>query len=115
PRYIAYDASICAHARSGKVGCSNCLDVCPLGAISPNGDSVLIDPAVCGGCGNCAAACLSGAASYAVPRRGDLVNRLGIILDTYIGAGGTHPRIMFHDEKHGTELIGAIARFGRGL
>ena len=115
PRYIAYDASICAHARSGKVGCSNCLDVCPLGAISPAGDNVLIDPAICGGCGNCAAACPTGAASYAVPRRGDLVNRLGIILDTYRGAGGAHPRIMFHDEKHGAALIGAMARFGRGL
>ena len=54
PRYVAYDAGICAHARSHKVGCTNCLEVCPTGAITPDGDHVAIDPAICGGCGNCA-------------------------------------------------------------
>lgn len=115
PRYIAYDASICAHARSGKVGCTNCLDVCPLGAITPDGDNVHVDAAVCGGCGNCAAACPTGAVSYTVPRRADLVSRMNIMLDTYRGAGGARPRLMVHDEKHGADVIGAMSRFGRGL
>lgn len=115
PKYIAFDAGICAHSRSGQVGCSNCLDVCPLGAITPNGDQVAIDAAVCGGCGNCAAVCPTGAASYTVPYRSDAIARLSILLRTYLEAGGQRPIVLAHDESHGSELISAMARFGRGL
>ena len=45
PLYVSYDAGICAHARSQKVGCTNCLDNCPTGAITPDGDHVAIDAA----------------------------------------------------------------------
>jgi len=115
PRYISFDAAICAHARSGKVGCTNCLDVCPLGAIQPAGDKVAIDPAICGGCGNCASVCPTGAASYVLPYRGDLVERLSVLLRAYEKAGGKRPVILAHDEKHGADMISAMARFGRGL
>ena len=115
PKYIAFDAGICAHARSGLVGCTNCLDVCPLGAISPAGDAVEIDPAVCGGCGNCASVCPTGAAGYALPFTNDVVARMSILLETYRKAGGQRPVLLAHDEKHGAEMISALARFGRGL
>ena len=26
PIYVSYDADICAHSRSGKIGCRNCID-----------------------------------------------------------------------------------------
>src|SRR5690606_17882687 len=55
PRYVEFDATICAHARSQKVCCTNCLDSCPTGAISPAGDHVAVDPGICGGCGTCSA------------------------------------------------------------
>jgi ferredoxin len=115
PLYVAYDAGICAHARSQKVGCTNCLDNCPTGAIAPDGDNVAIDAAICGGCGNCSAVCPTGAVSYAFPQRSDLLTRLATVLKTYHAAGGTHPVLLFHDEKHGAPLIGAMARLGRGL
>ncbi|MFV0368808.1 MAG: 4Fe-4S dicluster domain-containing protein [Hyphomicrobiaceae bacterium] len=115
PVYIAYDPGICAHSRSGKVGCRNCLDHCPVGAITPDGDHVRIDPAICGGCGNCASVCPTGAASYAYPRREDILARSILMLDTYSHAGGKHPVILLHDGKHGRKTIDAMARFGRGL
>ena len=115
PLYVGYDAGICAHARSQKVGCTNCLDNCPTGAITPDGDHVAIDAAICGGCGNCSAVCPTGAVSYAYPQRGDLVARLGVLLKTYRSAGGTRPIVLFHDEKHGSPLIAAMARLGKGL
>ncbi len=115
PLYVGYDAGICAHARSQKVGCRNCLDVCPTGAITPDGDHVAIDPALCGGCGSCSAVCPTGAVSYAYPQRSDLVARLGILLTTYRAAGGGRPVVLFHDERHGSPLLSAMARLGKGL
>jgi ferredoxin len=115
PLYVSYDAAICAHSRSGKVGCRNCLDVCPTGAIAPNGDGVAIDPIICGGCGSCSGACPTGAVEYAYPGRSDLIARVQIMLAAYRGAGGAQPAILLHDETHGMGLINAIARFGRGL
>ena len=46
PRYVDYDAKICAHSRSGIVGCTRCIDNCPTSAITANTaeDRVTIDP-----------------------------------------------------------------------
>ena len=67
PRYVTFEAELCAHSRSRRTGCTRCLDVCPTGAIAPAGDVVAIDPFVCAGCGACAGVCPTGAATYALP------------------------------------------------
>lgn len=115
PRYINYDASLCAHSRSNITGCTRCLDLCPTGAITPNGDIVAIDPNVCAGCGSCASACPTGAASYSLPSADAVMRRLRTLLQTYRKAGGAHGVVLFHDGDHGTPLIDALARFGAGL
>ena len=115
PLYVSYDVDICAHSRSGKVGCSNCLDNCPVSAIAPDGDGVRIDHLICGGCGNCSATCPTGAVSYAFPQRTDVIARIQILADAYMEAGGKDPVLLLHDETHGAGLISAMARFGKGL
>ncbi len=115
PSYVSYDAEICAHSRSRKIGCRNCLDVCPAGALQSDGERILLDHGTCAGCGSCSASCPTGAISYRYPRRSDLITRLQILLSTYARAGGRHPVVLFHEEGHGGELIAAMARFGRGL
>lgn len=115
PLYVSLDAAICAHARSQKVGCRNCLDNCPTGAITPAGDHVAVDAAICGGCGNCNAVCPTGAISYAYPTRADLVHRMALLLGTYADAGGERPTLLVYDEKNGGPMIAASARLGRGL
>ncbi len=77
PRYITFNEELCAHSRSRIVGCHRCLDLCPAGAITPNGDHVLIDPKICAGCGQCAAACPTGAAAYALPAADTLMRSCG--------------------------------------
>jgi ferredoxin len=91
------------------------LNVCPTGAITPNGDTVLIDPDICAGCGACAAVCPSGAASYEDPPVGHLFSRLRTLASAYRKAGGQAPRVLFHDADTGDDLIRYSARFGRGL
>jgi ferredoxin len=115
PRYIAFDASLCAHSRSNIVGCRRCLDLCPAGAITPAGDHVAIDPNICAGCGQCAAACPTGAASYAMPPPDALLRKLRAMLLAYRAAGGTDPVVLFHDQAHGTPMLEAMAQLGDGL
>ncbi len=115
PRYIAFSEDLCAHSRSRIVGCRRCLDLCPTGAITPNGDHVAIDAQICAGCGQCAAACPTGAAAYALPPADSLLRKLRVLLSTYAAAGGSEPVLLFHDGGHGVETIDALARFGDGL
>jgi ferredoxin len=114
PRFIHFEESLCAHSRSQITGCTRCLDLCPTGAITPNGDSVLIDAHICAGCGACASACPTGAAAYALPAADALMRRLRTLLLTFRAAGGGNPVVLFHGE-HGEPLIDALARFGDGL
>ncbi|MGH6789100.1 MAG: 4Fe-4S dicluster domain-containing protein, partial [Pseudolabrys sp.] len=115
PHYINFTADLCAHSRSKIVGCHRCLDLCPTGAITPDGDHVAIDAGICAGCGQCAAACPTGAAAYALPPSDALLRKLRTLLIAYYSAGGTKPVVLFHDEAHGVELIDALARHGDGL
>ena len=115
PRYIDFQADLCAHSRSQRTGCTRCLDVCPAAAIQPDGDVVAIDPYLCGGCGACHSVCPTGAAAYAFPPAASVVERLRTLIRGYLKAGGERPALLIHDEAHGLDLIDAIARMGRGL
>jgi ferredoxin len=115
PRYISVQEHLCAHSRSRITGCTRCLDLCPTGAIHPNGDHVAVDPYVCAGCGECSASCPTGAVAYAVPPSDALMRKLRILLMAYHEAGGEHAVVLFHDDPQGAPLIDALARFGDGL
>ncbi len=105
PRFFRYREKICAHSRSGKQGCNQCLDVCSSGAISPAGDLVKVEPHLCAGCGGCATVCPSGAMTYAYPPVPDLGLRLKTMLGTYREAGGKDACIVFHDAEQGRKAV----------
>ncbi len=115
PLYVAYQQEICAHSRSRITGCTKCLDVCPAGAIAEAGDYVRIDAGICGGCGSCHAVCPTDAVSYRYPRREDTIGKVQAMLQAYSQAGGKAPALLLHDGSFGTEIVAAMARFGRGL
>ncbi|MHA6325084.1 4Fe-4S binding protein [Roseivivax sp. CAU 1753] len=115
PLYVRTEPALCAHSRAGQVGCSKCLDICPTGAILPDGDHVTIDAMVCAGCGACSALCPSGAITYDAPPVAAVFRRLDVLARSYRGAGGAAPRLLVHDADHGGGMIRLVARFGRGL
>ncbi len=115
PRFVTFTDTLCAHSRSRKIGCTRCLDLCPVGAIAPAGDHVVIDTMICAGCGSCAAVCPTGAASYALPPADALLRRLRAMQLAYAEAGGRRAVLLVHEAEHGLPLLDALARFGDGL
>nr|WP_245216610.1 4Fe-4S binding protein [Sagittula salina] len=112
--HVRTEPLLCAHSRAGQVGCTRCLDLCPTGAITPNGEHVTVDPLICAGCGACSAACPSGAISYDAPPVDLVMRRVQVLATAYRDAGGHAPRLLVH-ERHGAEMIRLSARHGRGL
>lgn len=114
PLYIKAEPLICAHSRAEQTGCTRCLDVCPTGAITPDGDHVTVDPLICAGCGACASLCPSGAISYDAPPADLTFRRIQTLAKAYLDAGGQNPRLLTVNET-GAEMIRLAARYGNGL
>ena len=115
PLHVRFQESLCAHSRAGQPACSRCLDLCPTGAITAQGDIVAVDPLICAGCGACAAACPSGAIAYDTPAVGQVFRQLAAGARAWRRAGGGLLRLLVHDPDHGAQMIALAARFGRGL
>lgn len=115
PLYVRLETSLCAHSRAEQPACSNCLNVCPTGAILSAGEHVEIDPMICAGCGSCASVCPSGAIGYDAPPVDTIFRRLSTLATTYRKLADAAPRLLVHDAAFGREMISLAARFGRGL
>ncbi len=109
PQFFSYNASICAHGRSGMTACTRCLDACPTDAISSLINTIEVNAGLCQGAGSCATACPTGAISYSYPRLGDSLNRLRAMLKAYRDNGGTDPILLFHDSEAGHDVVMDVA------
>jgi len=105
PRYVDYQADICAHGASGLSGCRRCLDACPADAIISIGERIEVDPYQCQGGGSCSSSCPTGALRYAFPALPDLLARLQALLHEYLRAGGVSPCVLLHDSEAGREWL----------
>ncbi|MDA0225534.1 MAG: 4Fe-4S binding protein, partial [Proteobacteria bacterium] len=119
PKFFDYKARLCAHSRSGKTGCTRCLDVCSTGAIREDGDHVKVEPHLCAGCGGCATVCPSGAMRHLYPGVAQTGLRLKTLLAAYREAGGRDACIVLHDLEAGQALVRGVGRHairgGKGL
>jgi len=109
PRYVQYNADICAHGSSGITGCTRCLDACPTSAIRSLAEQVEVDPFLCQGGGICATVCPSGAMTYQYPRVSDLLENLRRSLRGYHDEGGRGPWLLILDDAGGRDVAAAAA------
>jgi ferredoxin len=114
PKFFNYKASICAHSRSRKTGCTQCIDICSAAAIRADGDHIAVEPHLCVGCGACTTVCPSGALAYAYPAVPDLGARIRTLLATFAAAGGRDACLLLHAED-GRDAIARLARRRNGL
>ncbi|GAB4575199.1 MAG: hypothetical protein Kow0077_25550 [Anaerolineae bacterium] len=73
---IAVEADRCLNNRHPEAGCSRCVQVCPVEAITLEGRAVALDPAVCARCGACLWACPGGVFQQILPPEGKLLATL---------------------------------------
>jgi len=115
PRYVAVNERLCAHSRSQKAGCSNCIEVCATEAIIAVGDTIKLDPYLCQGCGTCTTVCPSGALAYQYPRVTDVGTAIKAQIQAYRAAGGENPCLLFHSAEAGHQQLTALKRAGQRL
>ncbi len=133
PKFFNYKQKICAHSRNEVIGCRACIDVCSAqairsdasqkgkaskvgkigAAIGSSSAGIIVEPNLCVGCGACTTVCPSGALTYAIPRAGDMGQRLRTLLATYQRAGGRDAALLLHSQGAGAALIGDLGRAAR--
>jgi ferredoxin len=121
PRFVRYEAKICAHSRNEKTGCTACIDVCSTSAIRSDGSrkgkakgqaagGIVVEAHLCAGCGACTTVCPSGALAFAYPGTVDQGRRLRTMLTAYGHAGGRDAALLIHSEGAGRRLLEDLGR-----
>lgn len=115
PRYVEVNERLCAHSRSKKDGCSNCIEACTTEAITGFGDKIKLDPYLCQGCGTCTTVCPSGALAYQYPRVADVGVAIKAQLKAYAEAGGENACLLFYSAESGRKALAGLKRAGQTL
>lgn len=111
PRFIDYNADICAHGERGLEGCHACIDACPAEAPFSVGERIEVDYNLCQGCGSCTVTCPTGAITYATPPVGDLLGAVRRMLATYRAAGGTAPVVALHGDGYDMTVLEGLPEY----
>ena len=86
PQFVVMAAGRCLHGWRRLDSCRQCVDVCPVAALTSEDGLVVIDQYRCQGCGVCALVCPTGAMQVPGPRR-ELLARLEQLLRQSISSG----------------------------
>ena len=127
PKFFKYQHKLCAHSRNEQIGCTACIDVCSTQAIRSDASrkgktfkgtnetagGVIVEPALCVGCGACSTVCPSGAMSFAYPGTIDQGRRLRTMITAYGHAGGRQAALLIHSEDAGARLVDELGRGAR--
>ncbi|WP_260258454.1 4Fe-4S dicluster domain-containing protein [Vibrio intestinalis] len=113
PKFFRLDTDLCAHSSRGVKGCDRCVDACPAGALSSQGNDKIghrieINPYLCQGVGTCASACPTEAIHYALPEPQDTQKFIERTLANYEKAGGVDPIVLICSSRHESYNVMAL-------
>jgi ferredoxin len=115
PRYVAVNERLCAHSRSMKEGCSNCIEVCATEAIVSAGDKIKLDPYLCQGCGTCTTVCPSGALAYQFRAWPMSVWQSRCSSRPIAQPAAANACLLFHSAEAGRKQLATLKRAGQAL
>lgn len=113
PKFFDYKSNICAHSRSNKDGCSNCIDACSTKAIKSAGEKIEVNPHLCLGCGACTTVCPTGAIQFALSPATVQGRSIKAALKAFRANGGKKAEVLLHGpdlEHNWLELAKKTAR-----
>ncbi|WP_341236636.1 4Fe-4S binding protein [uncultured Limnobacter sp.] len=96
PKFFDYKSGICAHSRSNKEGCSNCIDACSTKAIRSAGEKIEVNPHLCLGCGACTTVCPTGAIQFALSPATAQGRAIKTAVKAFRANGGKKLELVFH-------------------
>ncbi len=100
PQFVVMTTSRCLHDWSHLDSCRQCVDICPVAALSSENGMVVVDQYRCQGCGACALVCPTGSMQVPGLRR-ELLSALEPLLHQLINGAQIPTRVIFHDMNCG--------------
>ncbi|WP_227357461.1 4Fe-4S dicluster domain-containing protein [Haladaptatus salinisoli] len=81
-KHLDFEMDVCASGASSQMGCNECVDACPHGAVErPKIDDVSFDEVACQNCGACTSACPTGAVELREPSNERIAREVEALLE----------------------------------
>ena len=98
PQFLAMQESACLHRRMPNDDCRQCIDICPVAALTLKKSRVVVDQHRCQGCGVCALICPADVITLPSQRK-ELLSQLERFLSESINSLQVPTQIIFHDRE----------------
>jgi ferredoxin len=109
PQFIICRQSRCLHGRSRFLECLECVEACPVGAITPKKEEIIIDQYLCQGCGTCALACPADALEMHSPSNEELLSDILSQISAGSDSLGREPEVIFYDRQIDADAVDRAA------
>jgi len=113
PQFIVCRQNRCLHGRSRSLDCLECVDACPVGAITPKKEEIIIDQYCCQGCGACALACPADVLEMHSPLNEELLSDILSQVSAEADVLGQGPEVILYDRQIDADAVDRAAGASR--